>query len=309
MEFLREFAETIPKKQLFPSFDFFPSVEGFDCHPLLTWVRANEFVTPILACGLYLLAVFALLPLLRPRRKEDVPVWCRHLFALWNLALSVFSTAGFVTCASYVVEVLQTKGVHYLICSDTLMLGTEAEGAACYGPVGFMMSLFMLSKFPELLDTAFLVVMHKNVEFLHWYHHVTVLLYSWFAYRSATPSAVFFGTMNYFVHSVMYFYFFASQYTKALSFMRMPITALQLTQMMIGIFVTLLAYLFDSDPSVGCSKAYKNSGFFVFCACMYGSYFVLFLKLYLDSYVFKTRKSHSHRHPAESADKTLKKKQ
>jgi hypothetical protein len=161
----------------------------------------------------------------------------------------------------------------------------------------------MLSKFPELLDTVFLVVLHKKVEFLHWYHHVTVLMYSWFAYRSATPSAVLFGSMNYFVHSVMYFYFFASQYTNVLSFMRMPITTLQLMQMMVGMYVTLLAYFYDTDPSVGCSKTYKNSGFFTFCAFMYGSYFVLFLKLFLDSYVFKTRKSHG-----KARDSTEKKK-
>ena len=306
MNILLQLTDRVKRAELLPPRGTFFSVEEFECHPLLSWVTANEYVTPGLAVVCYLSLVFVILPFIRWNKKEDVPGYMKTCFALWNLALSVFSTAGFVTCASYVLEVVQSKGVHYLICSDTLMLGTKEDNAACYGPVGFMMSLFMLSKFPELLDTIFLVLMHKNVEFLHWYHHVTVLLYSWFAYRSATPSAVFFGTMNYFVHSIMYFYFFASQYTKTLSFMRLPITALQLFQMLLGIFVTLLAYFYEADPSTGCSESYKNSGFFMFCACMYGSYFLLFFKLFLDSYVFKTRKSHSHHKNSSAVDKKKK---
>ena len=44
-----------------------------------------------------------------------------------------------------------------------------------------------------------------QVIFLHWFHHVTVLLYCWHAY-TATPAAtgLWFAAMNYTVHSVMY---------------------------------------------------------------------------------------------------------
>lgn len=184
------------------------------------------------------------------------------------------------------------------------MLGRVAGDvdAACYGPVGYMMTLFMFSKFPELLDTVFLVLMHKEVLFLHWYHHVTVLLYSWFAYASATPSAVVFGTMNYAVHTVMYFYFFASQYTSVFRFMRKPITSMQLGQMLAGVSLTVLAYWYTryggeqlgeegetSSGSPSCSETYDKSGFFVYCLMLYGSYTLLFAKLYIDTYIKKSR--------------------
>jgi len=52
------------------------------------------------------------------------------------------------------------------------------------GPTGLWVGLFIFSKFPELLDTAFLVLQKKRVIFLHWFHHTTVLLYCWHAYHN-----------------------------------------------------------------------------------------------------------------------------
>ena len=46
-------------------------------------------------------------------------------------------------------------------------------------------SFFIFSKIPELVDTVFLVLQKKPVIFLHWFHHVTVLLYCWHAYTVA----------------------------------------------------------------------------------------------------------------------------
>jgi len=74
----------------------------------------------------------------------------------------------------------------------------------CYS----LLLLFIYSPFSELIDTFFIIIHKKKLLFLHWYHHVTVLLYCWqcFAY---TPSyAVIFMTMNYGVHALMYGYYF-----------------------------------------------------------------------------------------------------
>lgn len=282
-----------------PNPSAFSSLAEFDCHSVHEWVKSNHYMTPTAAVLYYILLVFLVIPLLRWKTRERVPLFMKHVFALWNLLLSLFSCYGLYVCAPFVWRMITEKGLHYATCSDHMMLGGVAgdDHVACYGPVGYMMTLFMLSKFPELLDTVFLVMMHKDVLFLHWYHHITVLLYSWFAYHSATPSAVMFGTMNYAVHSVMYFYFFASNYTKALQFLRKPITSIQLLQMVAGVTITALAYTYSyygdgNGVGGGCSSTYVTSGFFTFCFVLYGSYMVLFAKLYYDSYLStKSRRS------------------
>ena len=47
------------------------------------------------------------------------------------------------------------------------------------GPSGFWVMLFIFSKLPELIDTVFIVLRKRQLIFLHWYHHVTVLLFCW----------------------------------------------------------------------------------------------------------------------------------
>jgi elongation of very long chain fatty acids protein 6 len=264
----------------------FPELRNFTTHAAFRAVNANGYTAPAVAVTVYLLAVFVLIPAVRP--KQAGGIW-KHLFALWNLALSAFSTVGVLVCVPFVYRKWQEHGLRWLLCSDALMWGPPADDASCSGSIGLMMTLFMLSKFPELLDTFFLVYMRKPVAFLHWYHHATVLLYSWFAYKNATPSAVFFATMNYCVHAVMYFYFAASTYTRALSFLRLPITSLQLGQMVMGVALTVAAYEY-SNRDGGCSPSYAESHFFEFCGALYGSYFVLFAHLFYKSYVSGTGK-------------------
>ena len=72
---------------------------------------------------------------------------------------------------------------------------------------GYWTFMFVMSKVPELGDTIFIVLRKQPLIFLHWYHHITVLLYSWYSYSEYTAAARWFVTMNYLVHSVMYTYY------------------------------------------------------------------------------------------------------
>lgn len=154
----------------------------------------------------------------------------------------------------------------------------------------------MLSKLPELGDTIFIVLRKQPLIFLHWYHHITVLMYSWFSYSEYTASARWFVVMNYNVHSLMYTYYAlrALRYSPP-RFISMVITALQLSQMVVGCAINVWAHGFLQQAGhAACNISSRNIKLSI---AMYASYFILFArffyKTYLSSNARKGKKSRS----------------
>eukprot|EP00656_Telonema_subtile_P025742 TRINITY_DN27783_c0_g1_i2.p1 TRINITY_DN27783_c0_g1~~TRINITY_DN27783_c0_g1_i2.p1 ORF type:complete len:135 (-),score=30.24 TRINITY_DN27783_c0_g1_i2:256-660(-) len=126
-----------------------------------------------------------------------------------------------------------------------------------------------------------------------WYHHATVMLFCWHAYGSRVGGAgLWFAAMNYSVHSLMYFYF-ATQTQRVSPTLRRLVktwtspvlTLLQITQMVIGLMV-LVDGVRQSMAGVDC---HLPKGTAVLGLGMYGSYFVLFVKLFVDHYILGKR--------------------
>ena len=153
-------------------------------------------------------------------------------------------------------------------------------------------SFFIFSKIPELVDTVFLVLQKKPVIFLHWFHHVTVLLYCWHAYTVPTGAArstapgLWFATINYCVHSVMYFYYFLSISGGTLRSIARPIapfiTAVQLLQMVLGSTLIGAAAYYHTVDDGACAVHPSN---YRLGLAMYLSYFVLFGVLFYNLYL------------------------
>lgn len=159
---------------------------------------------------------------------------------------------------------------------------------------GFWTWLFVLSKLPELGDTIFIVLRKQPLIFLHWYHHITVLMYSWFSYTEYTASARWFVVMNYCVHSLMYTYYAL----RALKFhpprfISMVITALQLTQMVVGCAINVWAHGFLQQAShAACNISPTNIKLSI---AMYASYFILFARFFHLTYLStNARKGKKH---------------
>jgi elongation of very long chain fatty acids protein 6 len=200
---------------------------------------------------------------------------------LWNVGLAVFSILGTASVLPSILRSLFTYGVDYTVCfSDVLVIPRAAIW--CY--------LFGLSKLLELGDTAFIVLRKSPLPFLHWYHHVTVLVYTHYGMNDPNAVGSIFSGMNFFVHSLMYSYYAA----RAMGF-HIPrwiaqfITLLQLSQMFVGVYITVLAFYNSRSGRVpGCIV--RDDHFFMATA-MYFTYAVLFLNFFYQKYCAAKDKS------------------
>ncbi|KAA0203297.1 hypothetical protein HAZT_HAZT001961 [Hyalella azteca] len=149
---------------------------------------------------------------------------------------------------------------------------------------GFWNWMFTLSKVPELGDTVFIVLRKQPLIFLHWYHHVTVLLYAWYSYSDYIATARWFVCMNYLVHSVMYSYYALKALKfKVSRYVAMFITTAQLAQMIMGAAVNIWAYQVKQAGNE-CHVSYEN---IKISLIMYTSYFVLFAHFFRRAYMKK----------------------
>jgi len=146
--------------------------------------------------------------------------------------------------------------------------------------------MFVLSKFPELGDTVFLVLRKKPVIFLHWFHHATVLLYCWHATLVTAAPGIWFAAMNYSVHSVMYFYFFMANigHAKMMQPFAPFITSIQILQMVGGITCLISVAIMQNFSRSECNVDPAN---WKLGLMMYFSYFLLFGWLFVQKYLPK----------------------
>nr|CCC49088.1 putative long chain fatty acyl elongase [Trypanosoma vivax Y486] len=256
------------------------------------WMIANTDIALYIA-GVYLVMVFNGPKLIARLNKRGThsgntaartltdgsgSLLVRRAMVLWNLSLSIFSILGTSTVTPVLIGNLREKGFHSATCEFN-------EKEFYTTNVGFWMGLFALSKIPELIDTVFLVLLGKDLPFLHWYHHVTVLLFSWHAYCVGSSVYIWVAAMNYSVHSVMYFYFAlaALGYRRIVRPFAPYITVIQILQMVVGCLVTLhaLRELCD-ETGRGCGVPLSNMRAQLL---MYASYLYLFSKMFVKSYL------------------------
>ncbi|CAG0924746.1 unnamed protein product, partial [Notodromas monacha] len=146
--------------------------------------------------------------------------------------------------------------------------------------------MFAISKVPELLDTAFIVLRKRPLIFLHWYHHITVLMYTWYAVSCVIGPGRWFVTMNFIVHSVMYSYYALRargiHTPKAVS---MIITTMQILQMAIGCVVNATAYKIRFVDGIEACRISWND--ILSSLLLYSSYLYLFALFFRNSYFKK----------------------
>lgn len=149
------------------------------------------------------------------------------------------------------------------------------------GPTGYWVRVMLISKFPELFDTFFIIARKRPLIFLHWYHHVTVLLFSWNAFATLSGSGLYFVSMNFTVHAIMYGYY-CLQALKLCPrwFPSVSITVIQILQMLVGTCVCALSWYYKISGTHGDCHADMTN--LVLGAAMYASYLYLFVVFALE---------------------------
>eukprot|EP00745_Piridium_sociabile_P028250 TRINITY_DN45437_c0_g2_i1.p1 TRINITY_DN45437_c0_g2~~TRINITY_DN45437_c0_g2_i1.p1 ORF type:complete len:320 (+),score=2.28 TRINITY_DN45437_c0_g2_i1:94-1053(+) len=271
---------------------FFPFEKGFSSSYSSAIVRQYYWLGGVIAV-VYLLFVCTGRRFFRYRKPLEVD---RSLLS-WNFALFMFSAYGAFRSCTRLFILLGQRGFLFVACSPALF-------SYGLGPSGFWTTAFIFSKIVELTDTVFVVVRKKNLTFLHWYHHVTVFLYCWDAFVREIPTGIFFISINYIVHTMMYLYFFLS----GCNSMSKPkwgivVTLLQIVQMFIGLGVTLLSLYLSrlfpaptlwfphsraplslSDSRGTCVLPSTNPTLGLF---MYASYLLLFVRFFVNKHLSK----------------------
>lgn len=249
--------------------------EQFDKARAQGWVQEHWVPMTAWAGTIYVILVFSGQAWMASRPAYQL----RGPLAAWSTFLAIFSMFGFARVFPEFVHSLTTGGLYDSVCNTSFVESNRVSG--------FWTWLFTLSKMPELGDTVFIVLRKQQLIFLHWYHHLTVLVYVFYCFSQFTSCARWFMVMNYFVHSLMYTYF-------ALRAMRvsvpkgvaMTITTLQLVQMVVGCGINYLAFSFK-ESGRECGVSDTN---LLYSSLMYSSYFVLFARFFYKAYFCKSER-------------------
>ncbi len=112
-------------------------------------------------CIVYLATIFILS---RKKKPFTIPNW---IPALHNLFLTLVSLFLFIVLTENSMSIFINKGMYESFCL-----------LQSYTPrVEFIMYLNYLTKYYELIDTLFLVLKGKELQFLHVYHHSSLYSY------------------------------------------------------------------------------------------------------------------------------------
>lgn len=257
--------------------------------PYVAMLCRNWWWLPYITAIMYLVGLWAGQAYMKDRKPYNLKL----TLAVWNFFLASFSAVGTMRTLPHLVLMLREGGFEYTLCR------VGGRGYGC-GATGVWVSLFIFSKYFELFDTVLLVARKRTVGFLHWYHHCTVLMYCWHAYVWEMPTGIYFVVMNYFVHAVMYFYYFLAAVTSRPPPWGFAVTMMQLAQMVGGITVTV-----SHVRVLALGKVQNCDGYVPNLACalgMYASYFLLFAQFACKRYCRRHNGVNGVKKPAGKAE-------
>ncbi|NXG20801.1 ELOV6 protein, partial [Grallaria varia] len=237
------------------------------------WMAENWHKSLIFA-AIYLIMVFGIQHFMKERRAYHL----RVPLTLWSFGLTLFSVIAAWRIWKQVTFLILTKGLKHSVCSQSLFIHPVSK---------LWVYSFALSKFVELGDTVFIVLRKKKLNFIHWYHHLTAMVVSWYNYSSMLPGFAWVAAMNFSVHGLTYSY-----YTVTAMGIRVPtpiamiITTSQMVQMTGFVIMNIFILFWNDDKTC----RFNWTAFFL-SSWVYATLLVLFCNFFFKTYLSGTRKS------------------
>jgi len=236
--------------------------------PLSTWPEA------LAAVATYLAVIFGGQAIMRSYAPVNLPL----LSKIHNASLTVGSFVLLVWMLDQVSPILYNHGLWYAICNPKAY--TQRLELLYY--------INYLFKYYELIDTLFLMLKKKKLEFLHYYHHSMTLMLCFVQLHGQTSLSWLPIVLNLMVHVVMYYYYLLTCFGIRV-WWKKHLTTLQIVQFVLDlIFVYAGAYsyfaytYFSFLPNYGSCAGSETAALFGVGSLT--SYLVLFVQFFIATY-------------------------
>lgn len=151
---------------------------------------------------------------------------------VWNGFLAFYSALSFLAIAPHHFQRLVRHGYTESVCL------WKTEESYLVQRYGWWIFLFVVSKIVEYGDTVFLVLRGRNVQFLHWYHHLATLAACYIQAMNGSTLFEWTAVTNLGIHTWMYGHYALSSFVPHIRGNRW-LTNLQIFQMIHGLFMSL----------------------------------------------------------------------
>jgi hypothetical protein len=222
----------------------------------------------------YLVIIFSIQAFM----KTQQPLKLTGLFQIHNVFLSSGSLLLLVLMLEEILPMIWNHGLHYALCGDQAWT-TRLE---------FYYMINYYFKYLELLDTVFLALKKKPLQFLHVFHHSATALLCYTQLNGKTSISWSVITLNLAVHVVMYYYYYATA-GGAKFWWKKYLTTMQITQFVIdlglvyfGTYERMAFNYYPTLPHLGNCAGSENAA--IFGCALLTSYLGLFINFYFQTY-------------------------